>query len=58
MWYLKCPNTVFCFDINYFFKQKSQKFFVMTFLGSILWIAVFSYLMVWWAHQVSYYSNI
>ncbi|XP_076588415.1 sodium/potassium/calcium exchanger 1-like isoform X1 [Chaetodon auriga] len=32
--------------------QKSQKFFVVTFLGSILWIAVFSYLMVWWAHQV------
>ncbi|XP_041794135.1 sodium/potassium/calcium exchanger 1 isoform X1 [Chelmon rostratus] len=32
--------------------QKSRKFFVGTFLGSILWIAVFSYLMVWWAHQV------
>uniref|UniRef100_A0A3B5AVQ6 Sodium/potassium/calcium exchanger 1 n=1 Tax=Stegastes partitus TaxID=144197 RepID=A0A3B5AVQ6_9TELE len=32
--------------------QKSRKFFVFTFLGSILWIAVFSYLMVWWAHQV------
>uniref|UniRef100_A0A665WB16 Sodium/potassium/calcium exchanger 1 n=1 Tax=Echeneis naucrates TaxID=173247 RepID=A0A665WB16_ECHNA len=31
---------------------KSKKFFVVTFLGSILWIAVFSYLMVWWAHQV------
>ncbi|XP_028971136.1 sodium/potassium/calcium exchanger 1 isoform X2 [Esox lucius] len=29
-----------------------KKFFVITFLGSILWIAVFSYLMVWWAHQV------
>lgn len=25
----------------------------MTFIGSILWIGVFSYLMVWWAHQVS-----
>ncbi|CAJ1056623.1 sodium/potassium/calcium exchanger 1-like [Xyrichtys novacula] len=33
-------------------KQKSRKFFVVTFLGSILWIAVFSYFMVWWAHQV------
>ncbi|XP_039988339.1 sodium/potassium/calcium exchanger 1 isoform X2 [Xiphias gladius] len=33
-------------------KQKSRKFFVVTFLGSILWIAIFSYLMVWWAHQV------
>ncbi|KAF0041060.1 hypothetical protein F2P81_006958 [Scophthalmus maximus] len=32
--------------------QKSRKFFVGTFLGSILWIGVFSYLMVWWAHQV------
>ncbi|MBN3318776.1 NCKX2 protein, partial [Atractosteus spatula] len=30
----------------------SKKFFVITFLGSIIWIAVFSYLMVWWAHQV------
>ncbi|XP_015256166.1 PREDICTED: sodium/potassium/calcium exchanger 1 isoform X1 [Cyprinodon variegatus] len=32
--------------------QKSRKFFVFTFLGSIMWIAIFSYLMVWWAHQV------
>nr|XP_029132745.1 sodium/potassium/calcium exchanger 1-like [Labrus bergylta] len=32
--------------------QKSRKFFAFTFLGSILWIGVFSYLMVWWAHQV------
>ncbi|KAK2842322.1 hypothetical protein Q5P01_012522 [Channa striata] len=32
--------------------QKSRKFFVLTFLGSIVWIAIFSYLMVWWAHQV------
>ncbi|XP_068131107.1 sodium/potassium/calcium exchanger 1 isoform X2 [Hyperolius riggenbachi] len=31
---------------------KSRNLFVLTFLGSILWIAVFSYLMVWWAHQV------
>ncbi|XP_043916962.1 sodium/potassium/calcium exchanger 2 [Protopterus annectens] len=30
----------------------SQKFFPVTFFGSITWIAVFSYLMVWWAHQV------
>ncbi|KAK2894684.1 hypothetical protein Q8A67_011913 [Cirrhinus molitorella] len=30
----------------------SKKFFVITFLGSIVWIAIFSYLMVWWAHQV------
>ncbi|KAL6106696.1 slc24a1 [Pungitius sinensis] len=32
--------------------QKSRKLFAFTFLGSILWIAVFSYLMMWWAHQV------
>ncbi|XP_069818140.1 sodium/potassium/calcium exchanger 2 isoform X2 [Dendropsophus ebraccatus] len=30
----------------------SRKFFPLTFFGSITWIAVFSYLMVWWAHQV------
>ncbi|XP_068266242.1 sodium/potassium/calcium exchanger 1 [Nyctibius grandis] len=30
----------------------SKKFFVITFFGAIIWIAVFSYLMVWWAHQV------
>uniref|UniRef100_A0A2I2ZTB0 Sodium/potassium/calcium exchanger 1 n=1 Tax=Gorilla gorilla gorilla TaxID=9595 RepID=A0A2I2ZTB0_GORGO len=33
-------------------RQESRKFFVFTFLGSIVWIAMFSYLMVWWAHQV------
>ncbi|KAM3608596.1 uncharacterized protein V6R79_001431 [Siganus canaliculatus] len=32
--------------------QKSRRFFAFTFLGSIMWIAIFSYLMVWWAHQV------
>ncbi|XP_040215722.1 sodium/potassium/calcium exchanger 2 isoform X5 [Rana temporaria] len=30
----------------------SRKFFPVTFFGSIAWIAIFSYLMVWWAHQV------
>ncbi|XP_042572752.1 sodium/potassium/calcium exchanger 2-like [Cyprinus carpio] len=33
-------------------RDTSKKFFPITFLGSISWIAVFSYLMVWWAHQV------
>lgn len=37
--------NVFCF-------QASRRYFVVTFLGSILWIGVFSYMMVWWAHQV------
>ncbi|XP_075922982.1 sodium/potassium/calcium exchanger 2-like isoform X3 [Petromyzon marinus] len=32
--------------------HRSRKFFMVTFFGSILWIAIFSYLMVWWAHQV------
>lgn len=31
-------------------KDKSKrKFFVITFVGSIVWIAAYSYLMVWWA---------
>ncbi|XP_075999992.1 sodium/potassium/calcium exchanger 2-like isoform X2 [Genypterus blacodes] len=33
-------------------KQSAKKFFPITFLGAICWIAGFSYLMVWWAHQV------
>ncbi|XP_058442362.1 sodium/potassium/calcium exchanger 2 isoform X4 [Marmota monax] len=33
-------------------KPSSRKFFPITFFGSITWIAAFSYLMVWWAHQV------
>ncbi|XP_048110348.1 sodium/potassium/calcium exchanger 2-like isoform X2 [Alosa alosa] len=33
-------------------KDSAKPFFPITFLGSISWIAAFSYLMVWWAHQV------
>lgn len=33
-------------------RQSSAKFFPVTFVGAICWIACFSYLMVWWAHQV------
>ncbi|XP_067409246.1 sodium/potassium/calcium exchanger 2 [Emydura macquarii macquarii] len=33
-------------------KPASRKYFPVTFFGAITWIAVFSYLMVWWAHQV------
>jgi len=29
--------------------ERGKKFFYITFLGSILWIAAFSYLMVWWS---------
>ncbi|XP_023187821.1 sodium/potassium/calcium exchanger 1-like isoform X2 [Xiphophorus maculatus] len=32
--------------------QESRRFFIITFIGSIFWIGIFSYLMVWWAHQV------
>ena len=37
--------------------QASRKFFPITFFGSITWIAVFSYLMVWWAHQVRLHAT-
>merc|ERR1711963_1162403 len=30
-------------------KQSARKFFLITFFGSIIWIALYSYLMVWWA---------
>nr|AYD91339.1 Sodium/potassium/calcium exchanger [Eptatretus cirrhatus] len=33
-------------------KPSSRKFFIISFFGSIAWIGGFSYLMVWWAHQV------
>ncbi|XP_042292038.1 sodium/potassium/calcium exchanger 2-like isoform X1 [Thunnus maccoyii] len=33
-------------------RETSAKFFPITFVGAISWIAFFSYLMVWWAHQV------
>ncbi|KZS21124.1 putative Sodium/potassium/calcium exchanger 2 [Daphnia magna] len=29
---------------------QGKRFFVITFVGSILWIAAYSYLMVWWAN--------
>ncbi|XP_060697976.1 sodium/potassium/calcium exchanger 2-like [Hemiscyllium ocellatum] len=33
-------------------KKRLRKYFILTFFGSIMWIGGFSYLMVWWAHQV------
>lgn len=33
-------------------RESARRFFPFTFIGSICWIAGFSYLMVWWAHQV------
>lgn len=35
--------------IIWFWFQKLRKFFPWTFLGSIIWIAGFTYFMVWWA---------
>ena len=32
--------------------QESRRWYSITFIGSILWIAGFSYLMVWWAKEV------
>ncbi|RWS17735.1 sodium/potassium/calcium exchanger 2-like isoform X1 [Dinothrombium tinctorium] len=33
-------------------RPEKRRFYYMSFLGSILWIAIFSYLMVWWANLV------
>ncbi|CAG5928867.1 unnamed protein product [Menidia menidia] len=33
-------------------RESAERFFPIAFIGSICWIAFFSYLMVWWAHQV------
>ncbi|GIY05669.1 hypothetical protein CDAR_534361 [Caerostris darwini] len=41
--YLTLPDTR---------KPEKRNYFAVTFIGSILWIAVFSYLMVWWASLV------
>ncbi|KAG8180448.1 hypothetical protein JTE90_022794 [Oedothorax gibbosus] len=41
--YLTLPDTR---------RPEKRKYFYVSFLGSILWIAVFSYLMVWWASLV------
>lgn len=32
--------------------QSSRKWYPITFVASILWIAFFSYLMVWWANTI------
>lgn len=35
-----------------------KKFFALTFINSILWIMVFSYLMVWWTTVIGNYAGI
>lgn len=37
---------------------RGKKFFPVTFIGSILWIAAYSYLMVWWANVAGDTANI
>lgn len=31
-------------------RQSKRKYFPVTFIGSIMWIAAYSYFMVWWAN--------
>uniref|UniRef100_A0A1I7XXG0 Sodium/potassium/calcium exchanger 2 n=1 Tax=Steinernema glaseri TaxID=37863 RepID=A0A1I7XXG0_9BILA len=33
-------------------KQEARRWYPFTFIGSIMWIAFFSYLMVWWANTI------
>eukprot|EP00753_Platysulcus_tardus_P018171 PLAT6755.2.p1 GENE.PLAT6755.2~~PLAT6755.2.p1 ORF type:complete len:678 (+),score=402.06 PLAT6755.2:51-2084(+) len=33
-------------------KRSQRKYYVVTFVGSIVWIALFSFLMVWWATTI------
>jgi len=35
-----------------------QKYFALTFIGSITWLGIFSFLMVWWATVVAWCWNI
>jgi hypothetical protein len=37
---------------------RGKKFFPVTFIGSIVWIAIYSYLMVWWANVAGDTANI
>ena len=38
--------------------EKMKKFFPLSFIGSLAWIIVFSYLMVWWADDLGGYLDI
>ena len=41
----------FILQIHILFFQDKKKWYMITFFGSIIWIAIFSYMMVWWANQ-------
>jgi hypothetical protein len=50
---IECFNNSACLNpklVKYMLSVAGKKFFPITFLGSIMWIAAYSYLMVWWAN--------
>lgn len=38
--------------------QESRKWYPFSFMGSIIWIAIYSYLMVWWANTIGETYNV
>jgi K+-dependent Na+/Ca+ exchanger-like protein len=54
-WVIFLPiNFLFAMTIPDCRKEEKQKFFYISFVVSILWIAAWSYLMVWWATEICY----
>jgi len=54
-WVLFLPvNFLFAFTIPDCRNEAMHKWFWISFVNSILWIAAYSYLMVWWATEVCY----
>ncbi|XP_071169921.1 sodium/potassium/calcium exchanger Nckx30C-like [Mytilus edulis] len=43
------PLWIFLPDVR---RPEKKRWFIITFFGSILWIAIYSYLMLWWAATV------
>ena len=43
---------------GFFLSISERKYFPITFIGSIIWIALFSYLMVWWTTTTGYIAGI
>uniref|UniRef100_A0A914C133 Sodium/calcium exchanger membrane region domain-containing protein n=1 Tax=Acrobeloides nanus TaxID=290746 RepID=A0A914C133_9BILA len=54
LWYLFLAPIMFplYFTLPDVKKPNMKKFVILTFIGSVLWIAMFSYLMVWWANTI------
>ena len=60
LWYLvKLPICVLLYytlaDVR---EDTARAYFVWTFFGSIVWVAVFSYMMVWWTTVIGVYINL